>query len=48
MRSLVIEDEPGIAKFVRQGLTEAGHAVDLTWSWCGRMDPSCCYWLETM
>ncbi len=31
MRILVVEDEPGIAKFVRQGLTEAGHAVDLAW-----------------
>lgn len=29
MRILVVEDEPGIANFVRQGLTEAGHAVDL-------------------
>jgi len=29
MRILVVEDEPGIAHFVRQGLTEAGHAVDL-------------------
>jgi DNA-binding response OmpR family regulator len=29
MRVLVVEDEPGIAKFVRQGLTEAGHAVDV-------------------
>lgn len=31
MRILVVEDEPAIAKFVRQGLTEAGHAVDLAW-----------------
>ena len=29
MRILVVEDEPSIANFVRQGLTEAGHAVDL-------------------
>jgi heavy metal response regulator len=29
MRTLVVEDEPGIANFVRQGLTEAGYAVDL-------------------
>ena len=31
MRVLVVEDEPGIANFVRQGLTEAGYAVDLAW-----------------
>lgn len=29
MRILVVEDEPSIAQFVQQGLTEAGHAVDL-------------------
>ncbi len=29
MRLLIVEDEPSIAKFVRQGLTEAGYAVDL-------------------
>ncbi|MGB9592760.1 MAG: heavy metal response regulator transcription factor [Anaerolineae bacterium] len=29
MRILVVEDEPGIAQFVRQGLSEAGHAVDV-------------------
>jgi len=29
MRVLVVEDEPGIAQFVRQGLTEAGYAVDV-------------------
>lgn len=29
MRVLVIEDEPGIAQFVRQGLSEAGYAVDV-------------------
>lgn len=28
MRILLVEDEPAIAKFVRQGLTEAGYAVD--------------------
>jgi DNA-binding response OmpR family regulator len=32
MRIPVVEDEPGIANFVRQGLTEAGHAVDLAWN----------------
>jgi DNA-binding response OmpR family regulator len=31
MRILVVEDEPGIACFVGQGLTEAGYAVDLAW-----------------
>lgn len=31
MRILLVEDEPGIANFVRQGLTEAGYAVDLAW-----------------
>jgi len=29
MRILVVEDEPGIAAFIVQGLTEAGYAVDL-------------------
>ena len=29
MRILVVEDETAIANFVRQGLTEAGHAVDV-------------------
>ncbi len=29
MRILVVEDEPGVARFVRQGLAEAGHAVDV-------------------
>jgi DNA-binding response OmpR family regulator len=29
MRVLVVEDEAGIANFVRQGLTEAGYAVDV-------------------
>jgi len=31
MRILVVEDEPSIANFVRQGLTEAGYAVDVAW-----------------
>lgn len=31
MRILIVEDEASIANFVRQGLTEAGHAVDLAW-----------------
>jgi DNA-binding response OmpR family regulator len=31
MRVLVVEDEPGITDFVRQGLTEAGYAVDVAW-----------------
>lgn len=29
MRVLLVEDEPGIAQFVRQGLVEAGYAVDI-------------------
>ncbi len=29
MRILIVEDEPGVAQFCRQGLTEAGHAVDV-------------------
>jgi heavy metal response regulator len=29
VRVLVVEDEPGIVQFVRQGLTEAGYAVDV-------------------
>ncbi len=32
MRVLVVEDEPSIANFVRQGLTEAGYAVDVAWN----------------
>lgn len=31
MRLLIVEDEPGIANFIRQGLTEAGYAVDVAW-----------------
>ena len=31
MRILVVEDEPTIANFIRQGLTEAGYAVDVAW-----------------
>ena len=30
MRVLVIEDEPGVAQFIQQGLTEAGYAIDVT------------------
>jgi DNA-binding response OmpR family regulator len=29
MRILLVEDEPGIAQFVRQGLAEVGYAVDV-------------------
>jgi len=29
MRILVVEDEPGVARFVEQGLTESGYAVDI-------------------
>ena len=29
MRVLLVEDEPGVAGFVEQGLTEAGYAVDV-------------------
>jgi len=29
MRVLVVEDEPGVAQFVEQGLTESGYAVDI-------------------
>ena len=32
MRILIVEDEPSIANFVHQGLTEAGYAVDLAWN----------------
>jgi heavy metal response regulator len=32
MRILVIEDEPGIAQFVKQGLSEAGYAVDVVYN----------------
>lgn len=31
MRVLIVEDEPGVAQFLQQGLTEAGYAVDLTY-----------------
>lgn len=31
MRVLVVEDEASIANFVRQGLSEAGYAVDVAW-----------------
>ena len=30
MRILVVEDQPKIASFIKQGLTEAGYAVDTT------------------
>ena len=29
MRILVIEDEPGVAHFIQQGLTESGYAIDV-------------------
>lgn len=29
MRILVVEDEPGVAQFVEQGLTESGYAIDM-------------------
>lgn len=29
MRVLLVEDEPGIAQFIRQGLNEVGYAVDI-------------------
>lgn len=29
MRLLVVEDEPGVARFITQGLVEAGYAVDV-------------------
>jgi len=29
MRVLVVEDEPGVAQFIEQGLTESGYAVDV-------------------
>jgi DNA-binding response OmpR family regulator len=29
MRVLLVEDEKGVARFIRQGLTEAGYAVDV-------------------
>jgi DNA-binding response OmpR family regulator len=32
MRVLVVEDEPSIAQFIRQGLSEANYAVDLAWN----------------
>lgn len=38
MRILIVEDEPSIANFVRQGLTEAGYAVDLAWNGREGMD----------
>jgi DNA-binding response OmpR family regulator len=32
MRLLVVEDEPDIAQFIRQGLCEAGYAVDVAYT----------------
>ncbi|WP_083602508.1 response regulator [Hydrococcus rivularis] len=31
MRVLLVEDEPGIAKFIDRGLKEAGYVVDVAW-----------------
>lgn len=31
MRVLLVEDEKGVARFVRQGMTEAGYAVDVAY-----------------
>ena len=31
MRVLLVEDEPGVAEFVQEGLTEAGYAVDVAY-----------------
>lgn len=39
MRVLLVEDEPGIARFVQQGLCEAGYAVD--WAEDGEEGLSC-------
>lgn len=30
MRILLVEDEPGVAQFIQQGLTEAGYVIDVT------------------
>jgi DNA-binding response OmpR family regulator len=38
MRILVVEDEPGIANFVRQGLTEVGYAADWVGDGCSALD----------
>lgn len=32
MRILLVEDEPGISKFICQGLTEAGYAIDAAYN----------------
>ncbi len=29
MRILIVEDEPGVAQFIQQGLTESGYAIDV-------------------
>ena len=41
MRVLVVEDEPGIAQFIRQGLSEAGYAVDVTHDGQEGLDYAC-------
>lgn len=38
MRILLVEDEPGIANFIRQGLSEAGYAVDVARDGCEGLD----------
>ncbi|MBW7882626.1 MAG: response regulator transcription factor [Caldilineaceae bacterium] len=38
MRILLVEDEPGIANFIRQGLSEAGYAVDIARDGCEGLD----------
>ena len=41
MRVLVVEDEPGIAQFIRQGLSEAGYAVDVAHDGQEGLDYAC-------
>jgi DNA-binding response OmpR family regulator len=43
MRILLVEDEPKIAAYVRRGLEEAGHAVDLAFT-----GPEAVDWAETV
>ena len=38
MRVLMVEDEPGIAQFIQQGLTEAGYTVDMAWDGAESLD----------
>jgi DNA-binding response OmpR family regulator len=38
MRVLLVEDEPGIAQFVQQGLVEAGYAVDIAFDGYAGLD----------